>query len=236
MYDMQTAAQAIGSLQWPTVTIPDELYTVPGATLLLGLKFNDSAPTKTGTYNITTVVAPTYATTGGVQNTGYLIPNASPGGAFGINEHVASTAACFNKTYMAWYRGTQTVSISGSPYSPSVPIFSDTGNNVYWGFGISSGKIEIANGVHNLGTTFVNTNQWFHLAWTVTTGGTAIGYVNGVQEVSTSVNTSYPGGTYIAGGYNYSGVQTPTAIDAVQIYNGILTATQIRSVYLSGIA
>ena len=96
--------------------------------------------------------------------------------------------------------------------------------------------MEIANGAHNMGTTSVNTGAWFHLAWSVTTGGTAIGYVNGVQEVTTSINTSYPGCAYIAGGYAYAGVVSPSALDAIQIYDGILTQTQIRSVYLAGIA
>lgn len=235
MYTMSTAAQAVGSSEWPVALGPSELWTLNDATLLLGLKFNASSATKTGTYTISDLGTATYATSGGIQNTGYLIPGASVGGAFIVEEIRASSVASLNKTYMAWYKGTQTTALSNI-YSPSIPIFGATTNDCYWGLGIDNGKIEIANGTHNRGTTSVNTGAWFHLAWSVSSSGTVIGYVNGTQEVTTTINASYPGAAVIAGGFAYSGVVSPSAIDAVQIYSGVLTQSQINIIYTSGAA
>lgn len=232
MYDMPAAAQARGSDSWPVAISPDELFAPQGTTLLLGMKFNGSSPTITGTYNVTTVSA-NYSATGGVRNTGHLTAPATIAGAFQVTELI-TTANCLNKTYSAWYKGTQTAVDGG--YSPAVPLFGHNTGAVYWGLGISGGRICVSNGTDNKGTTYVNTGTaWFHLAWTVTSGSLVTGYVNGVQEVQATVNGSNPGTDRIGGGYPYSPCVPPTAMDAVQIFNGILTAGQITQIYQAAI-
>jgi len=211
---------------------PSDLYIPEGTTLLLGLKFNNSSLTQSGTYTTTLNQSLTYSTTGGVLNTGYAT-GWSIGQGISINQFT-TPASTRNKTYIAWYKGTQTNS-AGS-YSPSVPIFSTITNDVFWGFGLSGGKISIANGAQRIGTTNIATNQWFCLAWTVTTAGVCNGFVNGVKEVSDiQINTVYPGPYLIGAGYAYAGTAAPTALDAIQIMDGILSDAQILEIYQSQI-
>ena len=209
-----------------------ELYEPAATTLLLGLKFNDGLITKSGSYTVTINQTLSYQTTGGVVNSGYAT-GWNIGQGISINNHT-TIGNMLNKTYVAWYRGTQ-MNDAGS-YSPSVPVFSHTGSDVWWGFGISSGKVCIANGSQNTGTTNVATNEWFMLAWTVTSGGVCNGFVNGVKELTNiSCNINYPGLLRIGAGFNYQGTEAPTALDAVQIFDGILSDAQIAEIYTNSI-
>lgn len=209
-----------------------ELYEPAATTLLLGLKFNDGSLTKSGSYTVTANQTLSYQTTGGVVNSGYATAwNISQG--LSINDFT-TPASTLNKTYVAWYKGTQTN--SGGSYSPSVPIFSHTGSDVWWGFGISNGKICISNGSLSKGTTNVATNEWFMLAWTVTSAGVCNGFVNGVIELTNiSANINYAGPLRIGAGYNYADTAAPTALDAIQIFNGILSDSQITEIYINSI-
>ena len=215
-----------------TVSTAQELFVPSGTALLLGFKFNNGGLTKSGSLATTLLQTLTYQTSGGVAGSGYAtgwqISN-------GINIDGFTTGTTpLNRTYVAWYRGTQTTS-AGS-YSPSVPIFSDPSNNIYWGFGLSDGKICIANGALQKGTTNIATNQWFCLAWTVNGSGVCNGFVNGVREITNiSVNTNYFGPLRIGAGYNYVGTEAPTALDAVQVFDGLLSNDQIASIYTNGV-
>lgn len=209
-----------------------ELYEPAATTLLLGLKFNDSSLTKSGSFTVTINQTLSYQTTGGIANSGYAT-GWNIGQGISINNYT-TIASSLNKTYVAWYRGTQMN--SGGSYSPSVPIFSHSGSDVWWGFGISNGKVCIANGILNRGTTNVATNEWFMLAWTVTSGGVCNGFVNGVKELTNiGATLSGPGPFRIGAGFNYADTAAPTAIDAVQIFNGILSDAQIAEIYTNSI-
>lgn len=214
-----------------TVSLAQELFVPEGTTLLLGFKFNNGQLTKSGSLATTLQQTLTYQTSGGIAGSGYATGWSISNG-INIDGFTTGTSP-LNKTYVAWYRGTQTSSVGS--YSPSVPIFSDPSNSVYWGFGLSDGKISIANGAQQKGTTNIATNQWFCLAWTVSGSGSCNGFVNGVREVTNiSVNTNYFGPLKIGSGYNYTGTEAPTALDAIQIFDGVLSDSQIASIYTTG--
>jgi len=79
------------------------------------------------------------------------------------------------------------------------------------------------------GATVVSTNTWYHLAQTVAGTGTnqMIGYLNGVQELTTTsagtvtASTLYAGNS--AGGDPFNG-----RMAAIKIYGAVLTADEIR--------
>jgi len=213
-----------------------ELLTPPNKTKLLGLQFNSSGLTVTGSWTVTTYGSLSYQTTGGVKNTGYATGWSTTNYLTidQINISVASTMR--GKTYMAWYKGTQTASRpTGSNYSPSIPIFGELTGAVYWGLGIDGGKIAVSNGSAQKGTTTVNTGSWFFLAWVVKSNSDIDAYVNGVKELTNiAVNASYPGTKYIGNGYDYGAMDNPTALDAIQIIDGELTGAEILSIYTQG--
>lgn len=234
LFTNSSAIQLKAAGNWPSVATGNEMYIPPETTQLLGLKFNNGTLTLTGTYTVTSVGTLTYVNTGGIQNTGYAT-GWTMGSKYLTVTNLSTVAATLNKTYVAWYKGTQTN--TGGSYSPSIPIFGDPTNNVYWGLGISGGKVCVANSLQRTGQTLVNTGQWFCLAWAVKSGGTIDAFVNGIKELTNiSVNTTYPGTSNIGNGYAYAGTQAPTAIDAVQIFDGILTTEQLATIYTQGAA
>jgi len=207
-----------------------ELFTPAGKTKLLGLQFNVNGLTVTGSYTVTTVGTLSYQSTGGVFNSGFATGWGS--GTYLTIDNLTSNSTTRSKTYVAWYKGTQ--SNTGGAYSPSVPIFSETSGAVYWGLGMSNGKITVANGTDNQGTTSVNTGNWVMLAWVVKSNLRVDSYVNGVKQNSASnilVNETYMGTKYIGTGYPYGGVASPTALDAIQVIDGELTDSEILSIY-----
>jgi hypothetical protein len=208
-----------------------DLYTPAGTTRLLGLQFDGGSLTKTGTYTVTTTGSLTFPTTGGVLNTGHATGWGVASNYLRVTDLV-TVSTNYSKTYCAWYKGTQLNSGGVETYSPSVPIFSDISTSVYWGLGISAGKICVANGTLNVGTTLVNTNQWVFLTWVVKSNYKVDAYVNGVKELTDiTVNSIYPGTSYIGTGYPYAGTASPTALDLIQIFNGELTQSQILEIY-----
>lgn len=77
------------------------------------------------------------------------------------------------------------------------------------------------------------------LAFTCTTGDVAEAYcdVSGTmtKEISNKdITTSYNKVNRIGTGYGYSGMDYPSALDAIQIYQGILTQTQLQAIYDKG--
>jgi hypothetical protein len=215
-----------------TLKFQNELLVPDGTTRLLAVSFNDGAISQSGSLTVTPVDIPSanlisYPSTGGVANSGYAT---GPFMNAKLQISFADIAALLDKTYIAWYKGSQSAAVG--TYSPSVPIFGEVLNSVWWGLGLSGGKVCIANGSHHTGTTNVATNDWYCLAWTISSGGVANAYVNGVLEVSSiSVNTNYPGASYIGAGYIYPGVEGPESLDAIQIFDGILSDAQILQIY-----
>lgn len=213
----------------------NELLTPPGRTKLLGLQFNSSGLTVTGSWTVTTYGSLSYQTTGGVKNTGYAT-GWSTSNYLTIDQIVNATPSTMRgKTYMAWYKGTQTAAKPTGNYSPSVPIFAELTGSVYWGLGTDDGKIAVSNGGQNKGSTSINTGNWFLLAWVVKSNSDVDAYVNGVKELTNiSVNATYPGTKYIGNGYDYGPMQNPTALDAIQVIDGELTGDEILSIYTQG--
>ena len=215
-----------------TLTVAEELFVPAGTTLLLGLKFNNSSLTQSGTLTTSLNQTLTYVTSGGISDSGYAT-------GWNINQGIRITgfstaSSCLNKTYVAWYKGTQTNTNTGGNYSPSVPIIGETSNSVFFGLGLSAGKITVANGSQNLGTSNVATNQWVCLAWTVSSGTVVNGFVNGVKEITNISCSTGAGINYIGAGFAYTGAAAPSALDAVQIFDGILSDAQIAEIYSRG--
>lgn len=212
------------------ITSGVELFTPAGKTKLLGLQFNVNGLTVTGSYTVTSVGTLSYQSTGGVFNSGFATGWGS--GTYLTIDQITNNATTRSKTYVAWYKGTQ--SNTGGVYSPSVGVFAEQGGATYWGLGMSNGKITVANGTDNQGTTSVNTGSWVMLAWVVKSTLRVDSYVNGVKETSASnilVNESYMGTRFIGTQYPYQGVASPTALDAIQVIDGELTDSEILSIY-----
>ena len=89
------------------------------------------------------------------------------------------------------------------------------------------------------GTTSLNDGNWRMLAFTCTTGDVAEAYCDSsgtmTKEISNKgIATSYNKVDHIGTGYPYSGMDYPTALDAIQIYDGILTQSQLQAIYDKG--
>lgn len=226
-----TAGVYSGTYAWgqsDSAPLPDSLFSPAGTTRLLGLEFNGGVITKTGAYTVTQTGSLTFPTSGGVLDTGYA--TGWTGSAYLRVDQLVTASTNANKTYCAWYKGTQTA--AGGSYSPSVPVFAEVTGSVWYGLGISAGKITVANATLNNGTTLVNTGEWVFLAWVVKSNYQVDAYVNGVKELSNiGVSASYPGTSYIGAGYNYAGVESPTALDSIQIFDGELAGYQILEIY-----
>ena len=219
----------------------EELHQPSGTTRLLALSFNSGGLGKTGSWNTPTVNgSPTYNNTGGTLNSGYI-----SGFSSGVHlepSELASTNSQRNKTFIAWYKGSQTSQGTNSAYSPGVPIFGDDTGVVHLGFGLEDGVICVCGGGSaTKGTTTVTNNNWRMLAFTCTTGDVVEAYVdvNGtmtkeISNKSISSSSSYNKVYRIGTGYGYSGMDYPSALDAIQIYSGILTQTQLQAIYDKG--
>ena len=216
----------------------EELHQPSGTTRLLALSFNGGGLGKSGSWNTPTVTgSPTYNNTGGTLNSGYGSGWSS--GTYLSPSELSSTQSNRNKTFIAWYKGTQSNG-TNSAYSPGVPIFGDDSGSVHLGFGLEDGKIVICGGSSaTKGTTSLNDGNWRMLAFTCTTGDIAEAYcdVSGTmtKEISNkNIATSYNKVDHIGTGYPYSGMDYPSALDAIQIYQGILTQTQLQAIYDKG--
>ena len=216
----------------------EELHQPSGTTRLLALSFNGGGLGKSGSWNTPTVTgSPTYNNTGGTLNSGYGSGWSS--GTYLSPSELSSTQSNRNKTFIAWYKGTQSNG-TNSAYSPGVPIFGDDSGSVHLGFGLEDGKIVICGGSSaTKGTTSLNDGNWRMLAFTCTTNDIAEAYCDAsgtmTKEISNkNIATSYNKVDHIGTGYPYSGMDYPSALDAIQIYQGILTQTQLQAIYDKG--
>ncbi len=216
----------------------EELHQPSGTTRLLALSFNGGSMGKSGSWNTpSTQGSPTYNNTGGTLNSGYGSGWSS--GTYLSPSELSGTQSNRNKTFIAWYKGTQSNG-TNSAYSPGVPIFGDDSGSVHLGFGLEDGKICICGGSSaTKGTTSLNDGNWRMLAFTCTTNDIAEAYCDAsgtmTKEISNKgIATSYNKVDHIGTGYPYSGMDYPTALDAIQIYQGILTQTQLQAIYDKG--
>jgi hypothetical protein len=232
--------QASGTMTINT-SYSEELHQPSSTTRLLGMTFNSGGLGKTGSWNTPTVTgSPTYNNTGGTLNSGYISGWSS--GVYLSPGELASTNSQRNKTFIAWYKGTQSNS-SNSSYSPGIPIFGDDSSSVHLGFGLDGGKIAICGGYSaTKGTTSLNDGNWRMLAFTCTTGDVAEAYCDVSGTMTKEISNKDIGGNAtaynkvnrIGTGYGYSGMDYPSALDAIQIYSGILTQTQLQAIYNKG--
>jgi hypothetical protein len=89
------------------------------------------------------------------------------------------------------------------------------------------------------GTTAVNDGQWHHMALTFQTGGTTVLYVDGqMQDSGTAPTFSFGANDPLRFGTMTDGFWTPLngQLDEVQIYNRVLSASEIQSIYNAGSA
>ena len=232
--------QASGTMTINT-SYSEELHQPSSTTRLLGMTFNSGGLGKTGSWNTPTVTgSPTYNNTGGTLNSGYISGWSS--GVYLSPGELASTNSQRNKTFIAWYKGTQSNS-SNSSYSPGIPIFGDDSSSVHLGFGLDDGKIAICGGYSaTKGSTSLNDGNWRMLAFTCTTGDVAEAYCDVSGTMTKEISNKNIGGNAtaynkvnrIGTGYGYSGMDYPSALDAIQIYSGILTQTQLQAIYNKG--
>lgn len=215
----------------------EELHQPSGTTRKLAISYNGGALGASGDYTVETSGSPTYNTSGGIGNTGY----ASGFGTSVFNRitEFANVNSGRNHTFIAWYKGTQTNGANNN-YQPGVGIFSDTRNSCFLGFGLEDGKLYISGGsTYVQGTTIVANGNWNMVAYTYTTGDVCEAYTNNSSGTMTkeitnkdvSGSTAYNRVDQIGTGYGYSGTAGASALDAIQIYQGILTQSQLQDIY-----
>ena len=227
------------SLYSTPIPIPkSDIYQPAGTTRVLALSFDGGSMNKTGSWTVNTTGSVSYPTTGGVVSSGGYASGFSNSNYLQVSE-LSGTSSGRGYTFVAWYKGSQTNSSSYTIYSPSVPIFGDNRNSVYIGFGLTSGKIHVAaGGSEYTGSSTVADNNWKCLVWIYRSNDLVDGYVNGTKEISNadvSGSSNYNRVDMIGNGYQYSGVQDPSALDGVQIYSGVLTDAQILEIYQNGV-
>jgi hypothetical protein len=214
------------------------MFEPAGSTLLLGLSFDSSNTSTTGTYAISTTGSVSFSSDGsGIAGTEY-----ATGWSNQVNYLQVTDLSAVNsgrdKTFIAWYKGNQTTS-SSSNYSPGVPIFGDPSNTVWAGFGLDGGVMAACGGnTLYSGTTSVADDNWHMLAWTYSSTDVVDGFVDGVQEITGADLSAGAGNNRvncIGTGYAYGGVVAPTALDNIQIFDGILTQSEIEEIYNWGV-
>ena len=217
----------------------ESMHVPAGTTLLLGLSFDGGAIGKSGSWGTPSGGGGyTYNTSGGVLNGGY---GSNISGSVTVSELSAAGAGA-GKTFIAWYKGSQTNG-TNSAYSPGVPIFGHTTGSVHMGFGLEDGNIAVCGGSSlTQGTTNLATNTWRMLAFTYSSSGHIInGYcdVNGdmtkeITDKDTSSSAGYNYLNHFFNGYSYGGYQQPTSVDNVQVFDNVLTQSQIQAIFDKG--
>ena len=216
------------------------MHVPAGTTLLLGLSFNGGALGKSGSWGTPSGGGSyTYNATGGVLNGGY---GSNISGSLTVSElSVAGSGA--GKTFVAWYKGSQTNG-TNSVYSPGVPIFGHTTGSVHMGFGLEDGVLVVCGGSSaTKGTTNLATDTWRMLAFTYSSSGHIInGYcdngsgtmANEIVNKDCSSSASYNYLNHFLNGYSYGGYQQPTSADNIQVFDNILTQSQIQAIFDKG--
>jgi hypothetical protein len=188
--------------------------------------------------------AGTYISNGGVLNTGYYSNSGRPPGGtpgvsnyfYRINEMPLLSGS--NLTFCIWYKGTQNV--APQTYGPSVPLFGDTRNSVYGGFGISNGRAEFRDsGNAYQSSVSVIDGTWKHIVFSIDSSRNLRIYINGTLDSSysaVSINAANTRTSDIAAHYPYSGFVAPEAVDGVVVYDKVLSGAEVTQVYNSYIS
>tara|TARA_B100000902_G_scaffold288449_1_gene274643 strand:+ start:1536 stop:2666 length:1131 start_codon:yes stop_codon:yes gene_type:complete len=222
-----------------TLGYTEDMHVPAGTTLLLGLSFNGGALGKSGSWGTPSGGPGSYPTSGGVLNNGY---GTNISGSITVSE-LSSAGSGAGKTFVAWYKGSQTNG-TNSVYSPGVPIFGHTSGSVHMGFGLEDGVLVVCGGSSaTKGTTNLATNTWRMLAFTYSSSGHIInGYCdNGsgtmtkeITDKDCSSSASYNYLNHFLNGYGYGGYQQPTNADNIQVFDDILTQSQIQAIFDKG--
>jgi hypothetical protein len=234
----------------------NDMFQPAGTSRVLGLKF-DSALTTTvsgSSYTVsTTTTPPSLVGAGGVGN-GYATNFSQNEGSGlltsgrGLIINSLPVINGGNWTFVAWYKGTQTASRydtmpsgSGQPgpqWGPTIPMFGDPRGSVYVGLGLEFGKIAATEYTSYFGGKSIADNEWHCLVWTVNTSNRINAWVDGYQVLVNMRTYQSPANNrldYIAQTYNYgTPVASPTNLDGIQIYNQVLTDSQIKQIASEG--
>ena len=221
------------------LSFTESMHVPAGTTLLLGLSFDGGTLNKTGSWGTPSGGTRTYNTSGGVLNGGYA---SNISGSLTVSE-LANAGSGAGKTFIAWYKGSQTNGINVW-YAPAVPLFSHDTNAVHMGFGLEDGKIVVCGtNPASQGSTNLATNTWRMLAFTYSASGHIInGYCdNGsgtmtreITDADTSANAAHNRVNHFFNAYNISGYAQPDAVDNVQVFDNVLTLSQIQAIFDKG--
>lgn len=234
----------------------NDMFQPAGTSRVLGLKFDSSLTTTVSgsTYTVsTTTTPPSLESAGGVGN-GYATnfsqntssANLTSGRALIINSLPVINGGTW--TFVAWYKGTQTASRyntlptgSGQPgpqWGPTIPVFADPRGSVYLGLGLEFGKIAAAEYTSYFGGKSIADNAWHCLVWTVNSSNRINAWVDGYQVLVNMRTYASPANNrldYIGTTYNYGGeTVSPTNLDGIQVYNQVLTDSQIKEIATAG--
>lgn len=199
-------------------------------------------PASTWTISEPAGTAATFVSSGGVDNGGYYSNSGRPAGSppgvsnyFYRIDQMPIIGTTSDLTFCIWYKGTQ--SVAPQTYGPAVPLFGDIRGSVYGGLGMSNGYAEFRDSGNAYQGPLINTGQWKHVAFSMTTSKTLKIYVDGSLTntfTNVSVQTSYTRCSDIGAHYPYSGYTAPSAIDCPVVYNRILTDAEVLQVYQAG--
>jgi hypothetical protein len=225
---------------------PNDLFKPSGTTRLLGLSFSESLTTTSSdsTYTVTSSTTPPTLSEGYAAD--FLQGNSelTSGKALRINELPVLNG--IDRTFVAWYKGTQTISrwndVStnyGPQWSPAVPIFGDPRGSVYLGFGLDGGRLAVTEDRNITGGKIIADGNWHCLVWTINSNNRINAWVDGYKVIfdyrtyQSPVNNRLD---FIGRGYPYgtANVASPTALDGIQIYNGVLSDAQIKEIASAG--
>lgn len=234
----------------------NDMFQPAGTSRVLGLKFDSSLTTTVSgsTYTVsTTTTPPSLAAAGGVGN-GYAT-NFSQNEGSGLLASgrglIINSLPVINGgtwTFVAWYKGTQTASryntmpsSSGQPgpqWGPTIPVFGDPRGSVYFGLGLEFGKIAATEYTSYFGGKSIADDAWHCLVWTINTSNRVNAWVDGYQVLTNMRTYQSPSNNrldYIGQTYSYgTPVVSPTNLDGIQVYNQVLTDSQIKEIASAG--
>jgi hypothetical protein len=160
----------------------------------------------------------------------------------GTSAHSASfwyknaTASQNNKRVLCVNGGTGGQCAGFSNYSNSLGFYTGSGINV-------GGSIPSVNRRVEIPDSSVNDNAWHHLAWTITSGGTWVIYLDGSAWTGTAnvndsrsfcANGTVSGSYVIITGYDItsgSPHECDCLIDQVRVFDRVITATEVATLY-----
>jgi hypothetical protein len=226
---------------------PEDLYKPAGTTRLLGLSFNESLTTTSSdsTLTVSTTTTPPSVLEGYATS---FVNNVGSGDLLsgkGLKINSLGTINGVSRTFVAWYKGTQTysrwaetASNTGPQWSPTVPVFADPRGSVYLGFGLDGGRLAVTEDRNFTGGKVIADNNWHCLAWTINSSNRVNAWVDGYRvlyDFKTYASPTNNNLDFIGQGYNYSAnVTSPTNLDGIQVYNGVLSDSQIKEIASAG--